>query len=603
MSHKDCMRRLCWLAAIAFAVVFAPVHRVEAKSPAMIAEGRMLFEKNWAPRNPALGSDGLGPLFNGQSCVACHRQGGVGGAGEAEFNAKTLGIERMQVSGAGVSDAVVAQAVRSFHPGFIDPSGNVVNTFALAHHGGTGAFAATRAAMMEKVPVEFSANGGPVSAEEVRRANATPIMHFATLGQHKVAIRARIYQRNTTPLFGSGLIDMVTDQQLKAVERQQKNHPEISGRLSTLPDTRIGKFGWRGNVATLLEFCDQACAGEVGLETKRKPQPMDPTMRNYRNPSVDISDAMIKSMTMFVAALPAPQREIPSDSELRMEVLRGEQLFASIGCAVCHVPNLGPAQGLYSDLLLHDMGAESIDLNPANPYIVRLTPVTQYDRQVSTTTRTNVQFDDTVSTTYYGNTTSMSGGGGVSRSTSGNIPSGGGGGRGSSGRRSQVRGGYDFVVPLRPASTIRFVTLGSDTKQFSFSESDRKVETKELARNQKSASGRDKYQVDTTTEKDVTVTETRTDYLRIHIEATNYAQEWRTPPLWGVRDSAPYMHDGRAETLLESIAMHEGEGKGTRDRFLQLSLADRNAIIAFLNTMVAPANAPQTDDSTFAMAQ
>jgi CxxC motif-containing protein (DUF1111 family) len=600
MSRIACTHRLLIIVAIELVVILAPSYPIAAKSPGMIAEGRMLFERNWAPRNPTIGSDGLGPLFNGQSCVVCHRQGGVGGAGEAEFNAKTVGIERMQVSGGVINDEVVAQAVSTFHPGFVDPSGKVVNTFALAHHGGSGAFAASRAALMKKLPVEFSAHGGPVSAAEVRRANATPILHFARLGKNKIAIRARLYQRNTTPLFGSGLIDLVSDKQLKAIERQQKQHAEISGRLSTLPDARIGKFGWRGNVASLLEFCDQACAGEVGLETKRKPQPMDPTMRNYRNPSVDISDQAIRSMALFVAALPAPVREIPSDSELRMEVLRGEQLFASVGCAVCHVPSLGPAQGLYSDLLLHDMGYESIDLNPANPYIVRLTPATQYDRQVTTTKQTSVKFDDTVSTTYYGNTTSMSG------SNSGSTSSSGTGPRdvrrpGAGTMRS--RRGYDFVVPMRPATTIRFVSLGSKTKQFSFSDVERDSYTAEVGKNEKTASGRDSYQVDTTRSKDTTVTETRTDYLRIHIESTNFTQEWRTPPLWGVRDSAPYMHDGRAETLLESIAMHEGESKGTRDRFLQLSLADRNAIIAFLNTMVAPPNAPQPDDASVARAQ
>jgi cytochrome c peroxidase len=75
------------------------------------------------------------------------------------------------------------------------------------------------------------------------------------------------------------------------------------------------------------------------------------------------------------------------------------------------------------------------------------------------------------------------------------------------------------------------------------------------------------------------------------LKASNTTQEWRTPPLWGVGDSAPYMHDGRAKTLLEAIAMHDGESAGTRDRFLRLPLADRRAVIGFLETLVAPPNA------------
>ena len=35
--------------------------------------------------------------------------------------------------------------------------------------------------------------------------------------------------------------------------------------------------------------------------------------------------------------------------------------------------------------------------------------------------------------------------------------------------------------------------------------------------------------------------------------------EWRTPPLWGFRDSGPYLHDGRAQTLEEAVALHGGQ--------------------------------------------
>ena len=36
--------------------------------------------------------------------------------------------------------------------------------------------------------------------------------------------------------------------------------------------------------------------------------------------------------------------------------------------------------------------------------------------------------------------------------------------------------------------------------------------------------------------------------------------EWRTPPLWGFRDSAPYLHDGRAQDLAQAVALHGGQG-------------------------------------------
>src|SRR6185369_13240950 len=47
-------------------------------------------------------------------------------------------------------------------------------------------------------------------------------------------------------------------------------------------------------------------------------------------------------------------------------------------------------------------------------------------------------------------------------------------------------------------------------------------------------------------------------------------QEWRTPPLWGVRDSGPYLHDGRAETLEQAIAFHGGEATNSAKKFFML---------------------------------
>ncbi|MCA9139655.1 MAG: hypothetical protein KDB00_22940 [Planctomycetales bacterium] len=574
-----------------------------AASPETIAIGRQLFEQNWSPQNPALmGKDGLGPLFNGQSCAVCHRQGGIGGAGEAEFNAKSISIESMTITGGpfrrAINQDIVRQAVRGFHPGFVDPKAGVVNSLSLAHHGGTSGFAESRRQFMAKIPAIFSENGGSANAAEVRHANATPILYSSTNGPYQTSIKARMFQRNTTPLFGAGLIDQVQEKQLRAIEREQKKHPEISGRLATLANGGIGRFGWRGNVRSLLDFCDQACAAEVGLETRRIDQPIDPMAPQYRNPTFDISDAQIRSMADFVAALPAPVRVLPDDSGRRMLALRGEQVFTSVGCAVCHLPNLGPATGLYSDLLLHDMGPQSYDLNPADPYIVRVTPASKMDYTIDTESSTTGEMaDDTVmGTAYYGGKYSMEPGDTIffaqntsrtSSNSSSAIPV----------RPSVVVHGnkYQFAAAPVPPVTLRIIDVETKSKSWETTENESKTIDKKLNRfaHEKSASGQKTYKVDFDTTTTHKIRLTQTTYTRLHIEPTYFTQEWRTPPLWGVHDSAPYMHDGRAETLLEAITMHEGESTGTRDRFLQLPLEDRQAVIEFLHTLVAPPNAPQ----------
>ncbi|MEE2731761.1 MAG: di-heme oxidoredictase family protein [Pseudomonadota bacterium] len=67
--------------------------------------------------------------------------------------------------------------------------------------------------------------------------------------------------------------------------------------------------------------------------------------------------------------------------------------------------------------------------------------------------------------------------------------------------------------------------------------------------------------------------------------------EWRTPPLWGigltgvVSGFEHYLHDGRAQSLLEAILWHGGEGKPSRDYVVQTSPVKRDALLAFLNSL------------------
>ena len=570
MSSLKSNLLLLSLSLFSFFILLAP--QAEAVSPEQVLVGKQLFEQTWESRDSKLASDGLGPLFNGSSCAQCHRQGGVGGGGEAEFNAKSIGIEQMRIRGGPVSGDTVARMLSTFHPGFIQPSGRMLNTMALSHHGGTSLYVDSRSELLSRLPAEFSTSGGPQNALEVRRINAVPIHFENQVGNYQIALTARMFQRNTSALFGTGLIDQVSDKTIKQMAKEQERHPEISGRPSTLSDGRYGKFGWRGNVASLIEFTDQACANELGLQTQRKTQPSDPTNPNYQNSSDDISDAQIEAMNAFVVSLPPPTRFVPDSTQARLEIQRGERLFASIRCSVCHVQDVGPAKGIYSDLLLHDMGFESTDYNHAEPYIKRITPVTRYS-----TTGTVRTSGSGMQGVYYGPSTEISvnmterinsPSGRVTRGLDRDLPF-------VSGHRDSS---FEFRVPEFPTQTLQFVELG--TQRLGSTTSIDKTDTLLNRRDNVVARG------DFTVERTETVFANH--YVRVHFEPTKINQEWRTPPLWGVRDSAPYLHDGRAETLLEAIAMHDGEAAGTRDRFLSLSFADRQAILAFLNSLVAP---------------
>ena len=68
-------------------------------------------------------------------------------------------------------------------------------------------------------------------------------------------------------------------------------------------------------------------------------------------------------------------------------------------------------------------------------------------------------------------------------------------------------------------------------------------------------------------------------------------REWRTPPLWGIglarkiNKSARFLHDGRAFDLAEAILWHGGEGAAAAEGFRTLPAADREALVAFLNSL------------------
>src|SRR5262245_12205088 len=62
-------------------------------SPVAAQAGEALFVHEWKPNDPlAASGDGLGPVYNATSCVACHNKGGTGGSGGLEHNVTTFTV-------------------------------------------------------------------------------------------------------------------------------------------------------------------------------------------------------------------------------------------------------------------------------------------------------------------------------------------------------------------------------------------------------------------------------------------------------------------------------------------------------------------------------
>ena len=66
--------------------------------------------------------------------------------------------------------------------------------------------------------------------------------------------------------------------------------------------------------------------------------------------------------------------------------------------------------------------------------------------------------------------------------------------------------------------------------------------------------------------------------------------EFVTARLWGIADTSPYMHDGRATTLREAIEMHGGDASDARDNFVELTEEDQANLLLFLGKLRTPVN-------------
>jgi CxxC motif-containing protein (DUF1111 family) len=408
-----------------------PGFKKYAPGPQMVQEGQMLFEHEWKANDPlAAGGDGLGPVCNATSCVACHNQGGPGGGGDLTHNVTTY-----------VYRSETEAAARGL------PREGVVHAFAV-----------------NNFPVETLHDLHPdlpaVSQPPLDSVIALPGQRISS--NHCVLVRpvVQISQRNTPALFGANLIDAIPDRVIIANEKAQRLRwglaPKKSedlpvGRALRLPDGRVGHFGWKAQSASLADFVQAACANELGLGNPGQAQPRPLSKPYYQPVSYDLTLQQCDQITAFVASLPRPI-EKPKDFSLRSDVLAGKELFTHIGCADCHMPNVGNVEGLYSDLLLHDMGQP------------------------------------------------LEGGGSYNE-----VP--------------------QQPDPNRPPSDP----------------------------NGPPSPG-----------------------------------EWRTPPLWGVADSAPYLHDGRAPTLEKAIELHGGQGTRAARNFESLPKVKQDQVITFLRALRAP---------------
>jgi CxxC motif-containing protein (DUF1111 family) len=324
-------------------------------------QARDIFTKDFTP------SDGLGPLFNAASCFECHgKPGQIGGEGR---DVNSTGVVRI---GKRLSSSRFTK----------EPLDSVKEKLAF-----------------EK-DVDFMLDQGGPALQRKSITSEFPDK-FPPGCQAEIAVIPKdaelISLRHSPPLFGSGLIEAIPDEYIvhNSLEQLEKA-PAMVGRVSPHEDpltehSRIGRFGWKAQHATLLAFTADALNTEMGITTSLQPQIKSasaasalPSCLIKYLPREPNDDGRLSLKLSFCQAMFAP----PQPGEQTAQTARGEKLFEQLQCAVCHIPLMHTAPKAYvidpdsalprlrwleiaalenqpvraySDFLLHKMGAKLAD--------------------------------------------------------------------------------------------------------------------------------------------------------------------------------------------------------------------------------------------------
>lgn len=185
--------------------------------------------------------------------------------------------------------------------------------------------------------------------------------------------------RISPQLVGMGLLEAIPELAiLKLADENDVNGDGISGRARRLMDpeakvTRLGRFGWKAGQATVRHQVAGAFRTDMGVLTSVFPTPdCGSAQTNCGESKLEFADADLAETTAYISLLSVrAQRNWAAP-----DVVKGKELFASVGCTGCHAPTFktsdyalhaelrGQTIHPYTDLLLHDMGAGLADTLP-----------------------------------------------------------------------------------------------------------------------------------------------------------------------------------------------------------------------------------------------
>ena len=323
------------------------------------AVGNSFFNQNWvmAPASTA-GRDGLGPIFNAQSCSSCHFEDGRGRPPEDDDDPERGLLIRLSV----LDDEGDPQP----HPVY----GNQFQDRAI-----------------RKVPPE-----GSVRIDVTEQPGRYPDGTRYSLGAPTYTLLTPegeeidgvvVSPRVAPAMFGVGLLEHVPASVIEAAaDPDDEDGDGISGRPHLVEDRAtgeevLGRFGWKAAAPSVRDQTTQAFANDIGITSEEVPdQPCTATqtacVEAADGGAPEIDRDKVDKIEFYSRTLAVPARRDVGAAD----TTKGQEAFAAIGCTSCHTAELRTGSDSdieplndqvirpYSDLLLHDMGPGLADGRP-----------------------------------------------------------------------------------------------------------------------------------------------------------------------------------------------------------------------------------------------
>lgn len=322
--------------------------------------GRSFFVIPWveAP-SVTTARDGLGPLFNANTCVSCHPANGRGTLLNDGLSSRSL-LARLSI------DSGVLIKSES-HKSILEKKGFIPEPV----YGNQLAINGIHGVDFEgKVKIDFDEVTVNFPDAEIQTL-LKPKYSLENLNYGALHKDANISYRIAPTLNGIGLIESISKEDILANEDEfDKNNDGISGRANFVYSNitkkeELGKYTWKASVASLKEQIAGAASNDMGLTTTIFPNENCTQTQKACNEAhkakdaIDLPDDRLEAVTYYLKNIKTYEAKKSKEYE------EGLEIFEQISCAKCHISSFDTNKGFkispFSDFLLHDMGEELAD--------------------------------------------------------------------------------------------------------------------------------------------------------------------------------------------------------------------------------------------------